>query len=254
MKKCWICALLAVSLVGCGSKCEEVKCDCACPEAAAAEAKAEAQVDAAKAADQADTAKPEIAEAIVPGAEEIVLPKYAAVDVSLTKTLEKRRSIRAYTDKMPSLQDVSNLLWSANGINREDGKRTAPSARNKQSVTLFVAFENSAYRYDHTAHKLVRLSETDIRTVKDAPMELIFTSNHVGAPEDTTPEKQQFNALIRGIDAGVVSENAALYCAAVDLATVIRMYRDRNPEIVEALKLTDADALLFNMAVGYEKK
>ena len=249
MKKIWICALLTMSLVGCSSKCKETVCDCAAAEVVKCDV---AQADDVVKGDDKAATKAD-GEAIVPGAEEIVLPKYAAVDVTLTKSLEKRRSVRAYTDKMPTLQDVSNLLWAANGINREDGKRTAPSARNKQSVTLFVAFEKGTDRYDHTAHKLVRTSESDVRTIKEAPMELIFTSNHVGAPEDTTPEKQQFNALIRGIDAGVVSQNAALYCAAVDLATVIRMYRDRSPELVEALKLTDVDALLFNMAIGYEK-
>lgn len=165
---------------------------------------------------------------VTPNNKTIALPKPVAVAATLTKALEDRRSIRAYAEDMISVQDLSNLLWSANGINRENGKRTAPSARNLQSVTIHVAFEQGAYLYDFKAHQLTKVTDADVRSVKEAPIELIFSSNL--AVKEDTPENREFTALMRGIDSGAASENAALYCAAAGLATVIRMYHQPEPE------------------------
>lgn len=208
--------------------------------------KADLSQDAEKAREALEAAKLAAGEAtntpIAVGEAEISLPKPLPVKATLTETLQKRRSIRSYTDQMISLEQLSGLLWSANGVNRDNGMRTAPSARNQQSVSLFVTFEKAAYRYDHTAHKIIRVAEGDLRPVKAAPVELIVTS--------AFPD----NELIQGIDAGVVSENAALYCAAEDLATVIRMMRGDQSELQKALGMEPNNRPLFNMAVGYEAK
>lgn len=51
------------------------------------------------------------------------------------KALSDRQSIRSFSEKMLSQKDLSDLLWAANGVNRpESGKRTAPSAMNRQDV------------------------------------------------------------------------------------------------------------------------
>lgn len=188
------------------------------------------------------------------GAEEIALPKPALSDTSLNDALKQRRSVRQYTEESLKLQDVSNLLWAGNGINREDGKRTAPSARNMQSVTMYALFEKGAYKYDHKDHKLVRLSTEDLRPLKQAPMELVFTSNFGGDQPNDDPARALDLAHIRGIDAGTVSQNVALYCATAGLGTVIRMIRERDENMVKALNIADSEYILFNMAVGYEKK
>ena len=186
---------------------------------------------------------------IVAEGETIALPTPVPTAVTLTKALESRRSVRAYGEGMVSIQDVSNLLWSANGINREDGKRTAPSARNLQSVSIYVALQSGTYFYDFKGHQLVRRTSEDLRSIKEAPMELIFTSNLAPKPEDDA-SKQEFYALLRGIDAGTASENAALYCAAAGLGTVIRMYHEPPASVVSALKLDPAEKPLFFMPVG----
>lgn len=186
---------------------------------------------------------------IVAEGETIALPTPVPTAVTLTKALESRRSVRAYGEGMVSIQDVSNLLWSVNGINREDGKRTAPSARNLQSVSIYVAFQSGTYFYDFKGHQLVRRTSEDLRSIKEVPMELIFTSNLAPKPEDDA-SKQEFYALLRGIDAGTASENAALYCAAAGLGTVIRMYHEPPASVVSALKLDPAEKPLFFMPVG----
>ncbi|HRZ20791.1 MAG TPA: nitroreductase family protein, partial [Bacteroidales bacterium] len=67
----------------------------------------------------------------------------------LMQALQERKSSRAYADKDLSLKDLSNLLWAANGINRpEEGKRTAPTSRNKQELDVYVVLRSGIYLYD----------------------------------------------------------------------------------------------------------
>lgn len=70
------------------------------------------------------------------------------------KALSDRHSDREYAAKELSLQDLSDLLWAANGINRPDGKRTAPSALNKQDIDIYVIMKEGAYLYDAKANSL----------------------------------------------------------------------------------------------------
>ena len=56
---------------------------------------------------------------------------------SLMRALADRRSVREYADRALSLQDMSDLLWAANGVNRPaSGKRTAPSAMDRRDLQI----------------------------------------------------------------------------------------------------------------------
>ena len=79
------------------------------------------------------------------------------------KALADRHSEREFANKKLSLQDLSDLMWAAIGINREDGKRTAASALNKQDVDVYVLMEEGAYLYDPKAHQLNPVAEGDHR-------------------------------------------------------------------------------------------
>jgi nitroreductase len=75
--------------------------------------------------------------------------------LSIMESFSKRSSSRTWADKELSIQDLSNLLWAANGINRPDsGKRTAPSAMNMQDVDIYVFIKSGVYLYDATNHAL----------------------------------------------------------------------------------------------------
>ena len=56
----------------------------------------------------------------------------------LMQALNERVTLREFSDKMLSDQQLSDLLWAANGVNRDNGKRTAPSARNCQEIDIYV--------------------------------------------------------------------------------------------------------------------
>lgn len=64
----------------------------------------------------------------------------------------RHRSVRTFAGRPLSRKDLSDLLWAANGINRpESGKRTAPSAMNRQDVGVYVCLPEGNYRYDAKA-------------------------------------------------------------------------------------------------------
>ena len=76
-------------------------------------------------------------------------------DMSLEKTLEARRSVRSFTDEPLSLEQISQLLWAAQGITEEPDRRTAPSAGAKYPIELYVLTRKRVLHYlpeGHRAH------------------------------------------------------------------------------------------------------
>ena len=68
--------------------------------------------------------------------------------MKLMEALKNRQSSKGFTEKEISLQDISNLMWAALGINRPDGKRTAPTGSNRQEIELYAFFKHGAYYYN----------------------------------------------------------------------------------------------------------
>ena len=72
----------------------------------------------------------------------------------LMEALAKRSTARAFDTKELSPQQLANLLWASFGINRPDGRRTAPSARNFQETDVYVLLKQGAYVYNAASNKL----------------------------------------------------------------------------------------------------
>jgi nitroreductase len=74
---------------------------------------------------------------------------------SLMEALSAKASVQGWSDKELSMQDLSDLLWAAAGINRPDNKkRTYSSAQNAQDVDIFVFLKDGVYIYDAANHAL----------------------------------------------------------------------------------------------------
>jgi len=85
----------------------------------------------------------------------------------IMKALSLRQSTKdtsKWSEKELSLQDLSNLLWAGNGVNREDGKRTAASANNKQDVDIYVIRKDGIYVYDAANNALNPVVSGDHRS------------------------------------------------------------------------------------------
>ena len=85
------------------------------------------------------------------------------------------------TEKELTLQQLSDMLWAANGINRPDGRRTSPSARNKQEIDIYITTARGVYLYDAVKNILIGISAEDIRAktggqpfVKDAAVNILY--------------------------------------------------------------------------------
>ncbi len=174
---------------------------------------------------------------------------------SLMQALWKRMSSREFSPEPLPVEVLSNLLWAGFGINRPNGKRTAPSAMNWQDTDIYVIRPDGLYLYDAKANELKLMFAQDLRGlagiqayVKEAPVNLIYVCDYAkmkGSDED----KHFFS----GVHAGVIAQNVYLYCASEGLATCLRALIDR-PALAKAMKLRPDQKITLGQAVGYPRK
>jgi hypothetical protein len=188
------------------------------------------------------------------------------------EALSVRASTREWSDRDLSLQDISDLLWAANGINRPDEEKyTASSAQNAHDVDVYLFMKDGVYLYDADAHALEPVLAGDFRSQlmmtppprpKDAggpppppppppsnpPIQIILVSD-VSRFKFGPPElKPEWGA----IDAGIVSQNISLFCAATGLATRPRASMDKEV-IKDLLRLNDTQYVFLNHPIGYSE-
>jgi SagB-type dehydrogenase family enzyme len=176
---------------------------------------------------------------------------------AVMKALSERHSDREFDARDISLQDLSDLLWAANGVNRNDGRRTAPSAMNRQEIDVYVIRQDGAYLYDAAGHTLKPVAKGDYRKAiasgqdfaASAPVSLVLVAN-LEKLGDATEENTR---LIAAMDAGIVCQNINVFCSAAGLSTVPRATMDKNA-LKQALKLSGTQLLTLNNPVGYPKK
>lgn len=176
--------------------------------------------------------------------------------LSVMETLANRHSTREFSNKKLTLQELSNLLWAANGINRpEKGMRTAPSAMNAQEVDVYVCMEEGAFLYDAKSNQLQPVIQEDLRGlvggkqtfVKNAPVVLLMVSDLSKLPGGNSEQTK----LMAAIDAGIVSQNISIACSGLGLITVPRTSMDKEA-LAQKLKLKSTQLLLMNNPVGKE--
>jgi nitroreductase len=169
--------------------------------------------------------------------------------LTIMEALWLRASVRTWSKRELQPQELSDLLWAANGINRPDKKRTAPSAINAQDVDIYVVMKGGAYLYDAANHALTPIATGDHRSevgVPNAPVQLFLVSEGARFQRGTPEQKREWGAL----DAGIVSQNIALFCAARGLATRPRASFERD-KLTPLLKLKDSQHAFLNHPVGY---
>jgi nitroreductase len=172
----------------------------------------------------------------------------------LMQVLKGRKTSRDFApDKLPQ-QLLSNLLWAAFGVNRPDGKRTAPSAMNWQEMDIYVATGEGLFLYDAKGNRLEPVLAQDIRQatgtqsfVATAPLDLVYVADLSKA--GSGPDTELFTAA----NAGFISQNVYLFCASENLATVVRGSIDRVA-LAKAMKLRPEQRIILAQTVGYPRK
>lgn len=174
--------------------------------------------------------------------------------VTVTQALKARHSERAFADKELSPELLSGVLWAANGFNRPD-KRTNATGLNKQEIAVYAIMKSGAYRYDAKENALVKVYDGDLRPAI-AGHQLFAVAAPVSILIAADVSDSIYNgarSTLSNYDAGIVSGNIYLYCAANGLATVCRRSMD-NDALKKALNLPDTTILHLNHPVGYPAK
>ena len=186
-------------------------------------------------------------------AETIPLPKPVADSgVSVMEALKNRHSTRDFQEKEIPDELLSGVLWAADGFNRPD-KRTHATALNKQTIRIYVCKSSGAYLYDAKNNALEKVCDDDLRksvagrqtAIAKAPVALVIAADlsdplYANAPMNT----------LTHYDAGIVSANIYLYCAANGLGTVCRGTMDQDA-LQKALKLPEKTVIHLNHPIGY---
>ena len=186
----------------------------------------------------------------------IQLPKPTVTGgMPLYDALNNRQTQRKFSSQPLSEQQLSDLLWCAGGVNRPDGKLTSPTARNAQEIDIYVFMEKGIYLYLPKENVLKMILPEDHRAEMsayskmpaEAPVTLLFYANY-DKMEGFDEDARQFYGAT---DAGFVSQNVYLYCAANKLSTVVMGAIDRD--VLKELIPVEGKAILAQ-PVGYPAK
>ncbi|MDP4277232.1 MAG: nitroreductase family protein [Bacteroidota bacterium] len=179
--------------------------------------------------------------------------------VTVMEAFQQRQTIREYDSTPLSMQDLSDVLWAANGINRPNGKKTAPSAMNSQDVGIYVCLSDGAYLYDAVTNSLKQVTSQDIRSMMGRQagtsvyLLLVSDLSNYRNYNPSNTEQNKHLAEMSCLDAGIVSQNISVCCAGLGLATWPRAGMDQSG-LRTALKLKDSQIIWLNHPVGYPKK
>jgi len=171
----------------------------------------------------------------------------------LMAALKERKSQRSFSPRELPLDILSNLLWSACGINRpESGKRTAPSAVNWQEIDIYVAMQKGLYLYNPRKHSLDPLMAGDIRQdcgmqpfMQRAPVNIIYVADF-----SRMGGQIQDKIFYSATDAGFISQNVYLFCASEGLATVV-LGLVKKEKLAKIMNLKEHQKVILTQPIGY---
>ena len=186
-------------------------------------------------------------------------------EISLEETLLERRSVREYTAVPLSLEDVSQLLWAAQGITSNWGGRTAPSAGALYPLEIYLVvgdvdnLEVGIYKYRPESHELIRLGDSDVRSelasaalgqayVEKGAIDIVIAAVY----ERTTRKYGSWGVRYVHMEAGHVAQNIYLQAVALDLGTVtIGAFSDER--VKDILGMPESEVPLYIIPVGRKK-
>lgn len=190
-------------------------------------------------------------------------------NITMMKVFSTRETIREISEKEIPLQIISNLLWAANGLNREKGPfgiggRTAASASNSQEIDIYALNKDGAYLYDAFKHRLLQIIPEDIRPLAigkgqsnlgdKAPLRIVYVADidkliHTSGYQEPGLQNPEVQKSYYFVDTGIIAGNLYLYASSCGLAA---WFHNCNKSEIEAkLKLRSDQKALFGHTIGY---
>lgn len=185
-------------------------------------------------------------------------------DNSLEDLLRRRRSVRDFIKRPISRTQLSQLLWSAQGVTgHSDHKRTSPSAGALHPLETYVIVGNvdgvfpGIYRYTPGEHTLAMVDDRDARLalgraaanqtwLADASVVFVFAAIY----ERTTGKYGERGVRYVHMDSGFAAENLHLEAVALGLGTVV-IGAFIDAEVHRVLQLTPEEHPLLILPVGW---
>lgn len=176
---------------------------------------------------------------------------------TLEDALARRRSVRRFTDEALTESEIAQLLWSMQGITRDWGARTAPSAGALYPLEVYVATAEGLYHYVPQGHKMdltprlglrQALWEAGLRQdwIRDAPAVFVIAAVY----ERTSVKYGDRAERYVHLEAGHVAENLLLQAVALGLGGVpVGAFHDDR--VQEALGLPEEQKPLYLVPVGH---
>ena len=153
--------------------------------------------------------------------------------ISVEEALLGRRSVRDYTKDSLTIDQISQLLWAAQGITAKWGGRTAPSAGALYPLEIYLVtgeikgIEPGLYHYDPGEHAISQRKAGDLRKkvtqaslyqdeILKAPATLIITAVY----ERTAKKYGERSTRYVHMEVGFAGENIYLQAESLNLGTV----------------------------------
>ena len=189
-------------------------------------------------------------------------PKYDG-NISVEQALLERRSVRAYKDGPLTLNQVSQLLWAAQGItDTREMFRTAPSAGALYPLVVYIAIgavegvANGVYKYRPQQHKLVKVRNGNVRNeltiaalgqtcVGESAIVIVFSAVY----ERTTQKYGNRGIRYVHMEAGHAAQNVFLQAVSLDLGMVV-VGAFKDDEVRKILNMSDKEQPLYIVPVG----
>ena len=179
----------------------------------------------------------------------------------LNEALAARQTHRDFSTAPLTDQELSDLLWAANGFNRPDQKkRTAPTAVNRQEVDIYVCRADGAYFWDSEANVLKQVTDKDLRGFTGrmgtpenfalvAPIALVYVIDY---ERQGMQQRPQDAFKYASVDCGFIGQNVYLHAASTGLHTVF-LGMINPKELSAGLGLSEKRVPLFAQTVGHAK-
>ena len=183
-------------------------------------------------------------------------------EVSVEEALLKRRSVREYGNAPLTLEEVSQLLWAAQGITSEWGGRTAPSAGALYPLEVYIVVGNvenlspGVYKYNPERHELIKVRDDDVREelaeaalsqvwVKEGAIDIIIAAVY----GRTTKKYGDRGVRYVHMEAGHAAQNIYLQAATLDLGMVtVGAFHD--DWVKEIMSMPEDEIPLYLIPVG----
>jgi SagB-type dehydrogenase family enzyme len=184
-------------------------------------------------------------------------------NISIEEALLKRRSVRRYKNEALKLNQISQLLWAAQGTTEEFGSgRTAPSAGALYPLEVYLVSGNidslapGIYHYIPFGHRLLRIADGDMRTSLTAAAGMQGALSRCAAViviaaqyKRTTKKYEERGIRYVQLEAGHAAQNICLQAVSLNIGTVtIGSFKD---SLIKQILILPADEEpLYLMPIG----